>query len=69
MGRAAQCLVLFFGTALFWFALTAKTIEIEVKAAPEPIADTESEIVIAQQDKDYSRFWHGNQYHSRLPCL
>ncbi len=31
----------------------------------------ESEPVVSAevQDKDYSRFTHGNQFHSRLPCL
>lgn len=39
--------------------------------SPEPsfVAENESYLPELSQEKDYSRFTHGNQFHSRLPCL
>jgi c(7)-type cytochrome triheme protein len=57
------CVVLFSLISFFYFLLSGN--EVSGGALPETEA---FELVIAQ-DKDYSRFTHSNQFHTRLPCL
>jgi c(7)-type cytochrome triheme protein len=62
--RLFEGFVLLCGLLLFGYALV-------VGFSGENGSVPESEPVMATevQDKDYSRFTHSNQFHSRLPCL
>jgi c(7)-type cytochrome triheme protein len=62
--RLAKVLVVAAGTILFVYAWVTGSV-----GATVPVAEPGPEPPLGIQDKDYSRFIHGNQYHSRLPCL
>jgi c(7)-type cytochrome triheme protein len=68
--RLLETIVLVVAFILFSFAFVVG-FEAEDKPLIEP-ASIEPETVLEPlepQDKDYSRFTHSNQFHSRLPCL
>lgn len=49
--------------------LSGYALVIGVSPNVEASPDNESNAAAALQDKDYSRFVHSNEFHSRLPCL
>ncbi|HBR57071.1 MAG TPA: hypothetical protein DEA22_06330 [Blastocatellia bacterium] len=65
--RIFQVFVLIFGAAFFGFSLFAGYGNINADVLPEePFFE---EFPAESQTKDYSKFTHTNQFHSRLPCL
>lgn len=66
-GRIFQILVVICGAFFFVYSLFVGFGEARAGALPgEPMPE---EFAAATQTKDYSRFTHSNQFHSRLPCL
>ena len=57
-----------FVASLWWLSVGGDTFTNVVTASAAP-AREESEVLDPSQNVDYSKFRHGNQYHSRLPCL
>ncbi len=62
--RLVEAFVLLCGIMLFGYALVAGFAVVN-----EPFSESEPVMPAETQDKDYSRFTHNNQFHSRLPCL
>lgn len=62
--RLFEAAALLCGILLFSYALV-----VGFGRPDDAPAEPEVELVPALQDKDYSRFVHNNQLHSRLPCL
>lgn len=62
--RLIEAFVLVSAIVLSGYALVAG-----VSGSTEPSAIGEPNAPAAFQDKDYSRFTHTNEFHSRLPCL
>ena len=62
--RRIELAVLIVGCFVFGYAFA-----ILPKSSSSEESATESEPIQATQDKDYSKFQHGNAFHSRLPCL
>lgn len=62
--RLFKVFVMLGGTILFGYALVTGFAD-EKESFPE----SEAGSPVETQEKDYSRFTHGNQFHSRLPCL
>ena len=66
-----EVFVLLCGIVLFGYAIVAG-FDRDNERSPEPhatILEPDSEAPNGTQTKDYSRFTHTNQLHSRLPCL
>jgi c(7)-type cytochrome triheme protein len=61
----AVCGLFLFGYAIVVGFTGRDAASLKVETAPE----TEAVVLIENQTKDYSRFTHSNQFHSRLPCL
>lgn len=64
----SSVLVLLIAVILFGYGW-ASGVKNEVDVAASDTEVTPVDIEPAPQDKDYSRFTHSNQYHSRMPCL
>lgn len=65
--RIFQIFILFCGVFLFGYALFAGMSEANANAVSAEAAIENAPV--EAQTKDYSRFTHSNQFHSRLPCL
>lgn len=67
IGRIFQIFILICGASFFGYSLFVGFGEARADTVPE--APMLEELTAANQTKDYSRFTHSNQFHSRLPCL